>query len=93
MSSRDAARHDRRWFEEQLPARLESAIEYDQVAGAWARARRSASPYHDVAFEERAARLLALLRAYEEEVTDRADADRSGERGAYRPKEPGDPGP
>ena len=76
---RNVAAVDRRWFEEPLPARLESSDEYDQVAGAWARARRPASPYHGAAFAARAAHLAALLRDFEAEVARRADPAGSGD--------------
>ena len=78
--SSEPTRHDRRWFEQALPERLQSSDEYDQVAGAWARARRSSSPYHGEAFRERADRLHALMREYESEVLRRSDAAGSGER-------------
>ena len=78
--SSEPTRHDRSWFEQALPERLVSSDEYDQVAGAWARARRSSSPYHGEALRERADQLHALMKDYEGEVLRRSDPAGSGDR-------------
>jgi hypothetical protein len=77
----DVSTYDRRWFEEALPADLESMEEYQQVAGAWARSLRSASPYHGPAYGERAARLHKLFSDFEERVTHRKEVADSGDGG------------
>jgi len=77
--SKSVSAQDRRWFEEALPSRIETMEEYQQVSGAWARAKRSVSPYHGPDFAERAADLFALFSDFERRSTERAPVADSGE--------------
>ena len=82
MTQRKAvSARDRRWFEEALPARIDTMEEYQQVSGAWARSLRSASPYHGATFAERAARLHDLFSDFERRSTHRAPVADSGDGG------------